>query len=126
MLRDVIIIIVEDHEETRLMVSLFLLQHGAKVLATANAFEGLQAIKEHRPDIVLTDISLPDRDGFELLQEIRRFEEQDGNRVPVIAMTALSTVSDRGRYLAAGFQAHLAKPYVLDGLLKAINSVLKG
>jgi CheY-like chemotaxis protein len=77
-LRDVAIVIVEDHADIRLAISQFLVQQGAKVVAAANAFEGLQAIKEHRPDVVLMDVRLPDRDGFELLQEIRGLEAEGG------------------------------------------------
>jgi CheY-like chemotaxis protein len=125
-LRDVAIVIVEDHADIRLTISQFLVQHGAKVVAAANAFEGLQAIKEHRPDVVLMDVRLPDRDGFELLQEIHGLEAEGGDSVPVIAMTAYGGIANRHRTLAAGFQAHLDKPFGPGKLLEAIKSVLKG
>jgi CheY-like chemotaxis protein len=77
------------------------------------------------PDVVITDIRLPDRDGFELLQDIRGLGAEGSDSVSVIAMTAFGSIADPERTLAAGFQAHLAKPFRPDQLLEAIESVLR-
>jgi CheY-like chemotaxis protein len=69
-LSNVAIVIIEDHADMRFTIGRFLIQHGAEVVATANAFEGLQAVNSV-PDVVLSGIRLPDRDGFELLQDLR-------------------------------------------------------
>jgi DNA-binding response OmpR family regulator len=122
-LGNVAIVVVEDHADIRFTIGQFLRQQGARVVVAANASEGLQAVREHRPDLVLTHIRLPDRDGFELLQEIRRLEAEHGDSVPVIAMTAFGRISDRA--LAVDFQAYLDKPFSPDKLLRTITSVLK-
>jgi CheY-like chemotaxis protein len=119
------VVVVEDHPDTRFYICQFLLQQGAKVFPAPDAFEGLQAVKEGRPDIVLTDISMQNRDGFELLQDIRALGPENGGSVPVIAMTALGRVADRNRTIAAGFKVHLDKPFTPEKLLEAIQSVLK-
>ena len=98
------ILIVEDHADTRFYLTQFLNRQGAKVIASADAFDGLQAVREHRPDVILSDISMPNRDGFEFLREIRALETEDGGSVPVIAMTAFGQIADRNRTIAAGFQ----------------------
>lgn len=124
-LSDINVVIVEDNPDIRTSVAQFLQRQGAAVVTAANAFEGLKAVKEHRPDLVLSDISLPLWNGFRLLQEIRALETETGTRVPVIAMTAFSNLASSSRTLAAGFQAHLDKPFTSKELLEAIRSVLK-
>jgi len=124
-LTNVTIVIVEDHPDIRFHVAEFLARQGARVIAAPNAFEGFQAVGRNRPNIVLLDIELPDRDGFELLRDIRALGPENGGDVPVIAMTAFGRTADRNRTNAAGFQAHLEKPFVPTKLLDAIKSVLK-
>jgi CheY-like chemotaxis protein len=81
--------------------------------------------RSRRPDIVLSDISLPNRHGFELLRDIRALGPENGGGVPVIAMTALGRMVDRNRTISAGFQRHLDKPFGPEKLLEAILSVPK-
>ena len=70
---------------------------GAKVMVARNAFEGLDAIKNTHPDLVLSDIQMPGMDGFELLDEIRALGSDGGGSVPVIAMSAFFSETDRKR-----------------------------
>jgi DNA-binding response OmpR family regulator len=86
----------------------------------SDAFEGLEAIKNNHPNLVLTDIVLPGMNGFELLHEIRALRADAGGGVAVIAMSALFTDADRARILNAGFQACLSKPFAPDKLLETI------
>jgi CheY-like chemotaxis protein len=100
---------------------------GVKVAVTDNAIEGLEAVKTYRPNLVLSDISMPGRDGFELLCDIQALEPDgsDGRgRVPVVAMTALITHLDRARILNAGFKALLPKPFTPETLVKTILRAL--
>jgi CheY-like chemotaxis protein len=118
-------VVVEDHPDTRFFISKFLLLQGAIVFPAPDAFEGLQAVREHRPDVVLSDISMPNRDGFELLGDIRALGPENGGSVPVIAMTAFGTTVDRNMTIAAGFKVHLDKPFTPQKLLEVIQSILK-
>jgi CheY-like chemotaxis protein len=97
---------------------------GANVVLARNGFEGLEATKNNRPDLVVSDIEMPGMDGYELLREIRAFRPDTGGSIPVIAMTAFVTYADRARILNAGFQECLPKPFTPDKLLKAILTVL--
>jgi CheY-like chemotaxis protein len=122
-LSDLTIVVVEDHDDVRRYLGLFLERLGANVVLARNAFEGLDAIKSNRPDLVLSDIKMPGVDGFELLREIRALGPDEGN-VAVIAMTALLAQADRARVLNAGFQAFLQKPFTPGKLLQTILTVL--
>jgi len=119
------IVVVEDYPDTLFGITQFLTRHGAKVFPSPDAFEGLQAVREHRPDIVLSDIRLPKQDGFELLRDIRALDAENGTNVPLIAMTAFGGFVVREPTIAAGFEAHLDKPFLPESLLAAIKSILR-
>ncbi len=86
------------------MIGEFLEKHGSKVITNGDVFVGLRAIRENHPNIVLSDIHLPDREGFELLRDIRGLSREDDGKVPVIAMTAFRESSDRHLTIVAGLQ----------------------
>jgi CheY-like chemotaxis protein len=124
-LSDFTIVVVEDHEDTRRSLGIFLGRLGANVVMAGNAFEGVEAIKTSRPNLVLCDIKMPEKDGFEVLRKIRALGPAAGGTVPVIAMSAL--VAHTGaRILDAGFNACLPKPFTPDKLIKKILTVLSG
>ena len=101
------ILVVEDHDDARRYVELFLRTLGANVVGARNAVEGLEVVKTQSPAVVLSDILMPGGDGFHLLREIRALERGREAAVPVIAMTALVSLADGRRILDAGFNAYL-------------------
>jgi CheY-like chemotaxis protein len=119
------IVIVEDHDDTRSFLARFLAKQGAHVFASPDATSALQAVQKQRPDVVLSDICLPDRDGFQLLRDIRALSPEQGGRVPVIAMTAYGSYTDRDQTTAAGFQKHLDKPFGPGELLEVVRQTLE-
>jgi CheY-like chemotaxis protein len=123
-LSNLTIVVVEDHDDARRYLGLFLNRLGANVVLARNAFEGLEAIKNNHPNLVVSDITMPGMDGFGLLREIRALGPDAGGSVPIIAMTALVTHVDRTRILNAGFQAYLPKPFSPDKLVETILTVL--
>jgi DNA-binding response OmpR family regulator len=123
-LDDIVVVIVEDDDDIRCSLRNFLLQKGATVFSCRDASEALQIVRDYHPNIVLSDIGLPNRDGFQLLQDIRSLEADQGCDVPVIAMTALNGVLERTRTIGSGFQATLQKPFNPDQLLAAVVSSL--
>jgi CheY-like chemotaxis protein len=120
------IVVVEDHDDQRRYLGVFLEGLGANVVVARNGFEGLDAIRNHHPDIVLSDIAMPGMDGFELLREIRALGAEGAAGVPVVAMSAFFTHADRAHILDAGFKACLPKPFTPDKLLETILTVLNG
>jgi CheY-like chemotaxis protein len=123
-LTNLTIVVVEDHDDARAYLGLFLNRLGANVVMARNGIEGIAAIKNNRPNLVLSDINMPEMDGFELLREIRALGPDAAGSVPVIAMTAFITSADRARILNAGFQACLPKPFTPDKLVNTILTLL--
>jgi DNA-binding response OmpR family regulator len=125
LLSNLTIVVVEDHDDVRDYLGIFFRQMGANVLLARDAKEGLAAIVNGAPDLVVSDISMPGHDGFSLLADIRALEPEAGGCVPVIAMSALLGRVDQGRLLKAGFQAYLPKPFGPAKLMKTILAVLE-
>jgi CheY-like chemotaxis protein len=123
-LSNLTIVVVEDHDDARRYLGLFLDRLGATVVVARNGFEGLEAVEINRPDLVVSDIQMPGMDGFELLREIRDLGSDAGGSVPIVAMTAFGTHADRKRLLQSGFKGCLLKPFTPDKLVETILSVL--
>jgi CheY-like chemotaxis protein len=121
---DITIVVVDDNNDVRRFVGAFLAHSGANVAVAQSASEGLEAVKIYRPDLVLSDISMPGQDGFDLLRDIRALAPDAVGSVPVIAMTALVSQLESARFLHAGFQAFLPKPFSPDKLVEVIQAVL--
>ena len=123
-LSNLTIVVVEDHDDARRDLGLFLDRLGANVVVARNGFDGLEAIKNNGPNLVVSDIQMPGMGGLELLREIRALGPDAGGSVPVIAITAFGTHADRERLLHGGFKGCLLKPFTPDKLLETILSVL--
>ncbi len=124
------VLLVEDEAEIRRGMALVLEGEGAEVTAVGSAAEALAALSggpaERRPHVLLSDIGLPGEDGYELLDRVRAVDAGNGGAIPAAAVTAYAGEADRGRALAAGFQAHLAKPIEPDELIAAVAALVAG
>jgi two-component system CheB/CheR fusion protein len=107
-------LIVDDSEDTIRMLEQILKMGGANVNAATNGRDALRLASEHEYDIILSDISMPEMDGFEFLQRLRTIEGRQ--HVPVVAITGFGRSDDIERARAAGFYSHLTKPLNLDAL----------
>jgi CheY-like chemotaxis protein len=76
-----------------------------------------------RPDVLVSDIGMPDEDGYELIRRVRRLKPEEGGRTPAVALTAYARDEDRRKAVRAGFQTHLAKPAAPDKLAEAVASL---
>ncbi len=101
------VLVVDDQEDTRLFLSIVLQKCGARVTAVATAREALTALEELRPDVLLSDIGMPEEDGFWLIKRARALPPERGGQTPAAALTAFARVEDRVRALRSGFQIHL-------------------
>ena len=121
------VLVVDDQADGRALTSLVLTEAGASVTAVASAREALDhVLDERKPDVLVSDIGLPGEDGYALVRQIRDREAEHGGFLPAIALTGFARAEDRSRILAAGFQAHVAKPLdpaeltgVIAGLIRA-------
>ena len=104
------ILIVDDDRESCEMMLEALRGYGAFLRCAMSASEAVDALSEFKPDLVLSDIAMPGRDGYAVLGEVRALETMLGRHVPVAAVTAYAHAEDRERAIAAGFDEYLAKP----------------
>ena len=120
------VLVVDGQADGRALTSLVLAEAGASVIAVASAEEALHhVLDEQRPDVLVSDIGLPEEDGFALVRQIREHEAEHGGFVPAIALTGFARAEDRNRTLAAGFQAHVSKPLEPAELTAAIAAVVR-
>ena len=124
-LRGARILVVDDEPDLRELLRQILQDCGATVFTENCAVDALAKVEEEHPDLMISDIGMPDLDGHQLLQEVRRLGAQRGGDLPAIALTAFASPDDRARALEAGYHAHIAKPVNLSDLLATVAEELK-
>jgi signal transduction histidine kinase len=118
------ILIVDDEADARLLIARLLHDRGARVVQAGSAQEALDVLNRDMVDIVISDIGMPDVDGYELIRGIRTRGDARQKRVPAIAVTAYARSEDRQRSLLAGYQMHITKPIEPRELVAGIASLL--
>ena len=119
------VLAVDDEPDTREMLKVGLGQCGAKVTAVGSAREALEAIAEAVPDLLISDIGMPDEDGYELIRRVRALPAEAGGKIPAIALTAYARVEDRMQALRSGYQMHVPKPVELAELVAVAASLVQ-
>jgi CheY-like chemotaxis protein len=117
------VLLVEDEEAAREAFMEMLTSFGAVVKAASSAREALDAFQQFKPDVLVSDISMPDEDGYSLIRKIRAFSPTRGGNVPAVAVTAHAGSEDIKLVLSSGFQSHVAKPVDSVYLAKVIAQV---
>jgi CheY-like chemotaxis protein len=123
------VLLVEDHDLVRDVISRLLAAYGAEVVGTSGVAEALRGLERERYDVVLSDIEMPDEDGYALIRKLRALPPERGGQTPAAALTGLGAVKDRGRVLRAGFQYYVAKPVdarVLVGVVATLAASSEG
>ncbi len=124
-LDDLRLLVIDDDADTRELVTFILEQCGAIVTAVTSAHDALDILAHSKIDILISDVGLPDSDGYELIRKVRLLDNENGRNIPAVALTAYAAAEDHRRALAAGFQFHIPKP-VEPGKLIAVLSHLGG
>jgi CheY-like chemotaxis protein len=119
------VLIVEDEEDTRHLLKEILEQAGAIVRTGNSAAEARTHLAQREPDVLISDIGMPDEDGYSFIRSLRERRSGIGATVPAIAMTAYVSEEDRMRALLAGFQVHLAKPVNPVELIGVVSALLE-
>jgi CheY-like chemotaxis protein len=117
------ILIVDDETDALDLISMELAQHGAQVTGAASAEEALQALKKENFDVLISDIGMPQMDGYNLIREIRKQEDGTQKPIPAVALTAYARVQDRMRAILAGYNTHVAKPVEANELVTVVASL---
>ncbi|MBV9489765.1 MAG: PAS domain S-box protein [Verrucomicrobia bacterium] len=123
-LEDLSILVVEDDPDSREVLKRSLEAYGARVTGASSAREGFELLKREPPNVLVSDIGMPEVDGFELIRWVRALPAEQGGRVPAIAVTAYARPDDQRQTLIAGYQLYLAKPVEPTRLLQACISLI--
>jgi PAS domain S-box-containing protein len=120
------VLVVDDDVETLLMLSTMLDRYGIKVLACASAAQALEVLEQNSADLLISDIAMPNENGYEFISKVRSLETLQKRNIPAVALTAHVRIEDRIRALTAGYQMFIAKPIEIDDLLAAIATLAAG
>ncbi|HKQ93243.1 MAG TPA: PAS domain-containing protein [Blastocatellia bacterium] len=120
-------LIVDDEADARELIATLLKQYGARVTVASCAAEAFDKLRKGeagaRPDVLVSDISMPEEDGYMLIERVRKLPPEEGGKIPAIALTALERPSDRIKALASGFSMHVPKPVEPEELAMVIANL---
>jgi len=119
------ILVVDDDADARELLTTLFQEGGARVSSAASATQALALLKQETPDLLVSDIGMPEMDGYALIREVRRGDSERGGRVHAVALTAYARMEDRSAALLAGFDNHVAKPLNSSELLGVAVSLLR-
>jgi CheY-like chemotaxis protein len=114
------VLLVDDEPEAREVISTVITRTGAEVKACTSAHEALAKLMEWKPDVILSDIAMPDEDGYSFIGRVRSLPHDKGGDTPAAALTAYARDVDRRQALDAGYQMHIAKPIGASQLVTMI------
>ncbi|MBA3354650.1 MAG: response regulator [Pyrinomonadaceae bacterium] len=117
------ILVVDDELDSRELITAILTHCGSEVKCSESAVEAIEAFRNWKPDLLVSDIGMPTEDGYSLIQKIRKMRSKWAREMPAVALTAYATVEDRDRALDAGFQVHVAKPIEPEVLVRSVAGV---
>lgn len=124
-LEGVKVLVIDDEPDACSLVTQMLEDHKIKVISSGNAKSGFDLFRSQRPNLIITDIGMPEHDGYDFIRWVRSLSADEGGATPVVAVTAFAHEDDRRRALLAGFQFHIAKPVDQSQLLSVVSSLSK-
>ena len=122
-LSDIRVLIVDDEADARELLEVILLQFGAEVKGATSVQQALEILECWKPDAIVSDVGMPNEDGYSLIQKVRMLEPARGGLTPAIALTGYGRPEDRLQLLSAGYQIHLSKPVEMRQLIDSIASL---
>jgi CheY-like chemotaxis protein len=117
------VLIIDDEPDGLELTRLILSHYQAEVFAASTAAEGLEQVQRHRPDVIVSDISMPRMDGYQFIREVRKLPTLNGGQTPAVALTALNRAQDGKKAIDAGFQFHLPKPIDMSVLINTLARI---
>ena len=119
------VLVVDDEADARMLVSRVLTDCRSEVRAVDSVAEAFEVMQEWVPDVIISDIGMPEEDGYALIRRIRSVESRRGGHVAALALTAYASLDDRRRALSAGFEVHLAKPVTPSQLISTVARLVR-
>ncbi len=120
------VLVVDDEPDAREVVTRMLDQAGSRVITAEDAAQGMMLLKAEKPDLIISDISMPEEDGYRFIIEVRKLPASEGGTTPAIALTAFAHAEDRAQAIRAGYQDHLSKPVDSTELIARIDHLMEG
>lgn len=117
------VLVVDDEEDARALLEDVFRSRGAEVILASSVDQALSLLPSFRPDVLVSDIAMPDRDGYAFIRSVRALSAESGGRTPAVALTAHARSEDSRRAFAAGFQKHLSKPVDVDHLVTTVANL---
>jgi PAS domain S-box-containing protein len=117
------VLAIDDEPDARELLTVLLTQYGAEVVAVASPAEVLATLESFQPDVLISDIGMPDADGYTLIRQIRALPSQQGGQTPAIALTAYAREEDSQQAIASGYQWHITKPLDPEQLVRAVMAL---
>jgi CheY-like chemotaxis protein len=118
------VLVVEDDDDAREVVTACLERGGFEVRVARSAIDALRLVPSWRPDVIVSDISMPEVDGYEFIRKLRALPENQGAGIPALALTAYARLEDAAKAISSGYQAHVPKPINPDELIAAITKLI--
>jgi len=114
------VMVVEDDQDTRCMLGEAVQHYGASVILASSAADALAQLNHQKPDVLISDVAMPDMDGYQLIQAIRSELPADSKDIPAVALSAFASAEDRKKSLQAGYRAHVSKPVAVPDLVSIV------
>jgi len=125
MLNGLRVLVVDDEADSRDLLMTILTRCGSDVRCSESAAAAMQVFHEWNPDLLVSDIGMPNEDGYELIRKLRKLQSQRARNIPAVALTAYATDEDRLQALSAGFQIHVVKPIEPESFVTSVASVVR-
>ncbi|MBD3563200.1 response regulator, partial [Planktothrix sp. FACHB-1355] len=119
------VLVVDDDVDSCDLIATILKQYGAQVRTASSVREAMEAIEHIKPDVLLSDIGMPQEDGYDLIRKVRQLESPRGEEIRAIALTAFAREEDRYKAIQAGFQMHVPKPVEPAKLATAVARLVR-
>ncbi|SCY01827.1 Signal transduction histidine kinase [Nitrosospira sp. Nl5] len=119
------VLVLDDEPDARDLIKQILIHCQASVIAVGTAREGLELLGTEKPDVIISDIGMPEKNGYQFIREVRSLPAERGGKIPAIALTAFARLEDRITAMAAGYQEYLTKPVEPQELVAAIDKLLE-
>ena len=124
LIKELNVIVVDDVADSRELVEMYLKLCNAKVVTVDRAKDVLKLVENFKPDVIVSDIYMPEESGYWLIDRLNAINQQSKNRIKTIALTAAAREEDRKKLIRAGYDGYLAKPFVLEDLTALINKLI--
>jgi PAS domain S-box-containing protein len=123
-LKGIRVLVIDDEQDARELLTIALTQSGAEVRTAATVRAALGILEQWKPDVLVSDIGMPDQDGYDLIRTVRALEAERGGTIPALALTGYASAEDAARARLAGYETHMAKPVAPGELIVAVASLV--